>query len=515
MKTLRAQLIALILVGVLSSAIVAVIGFMAEKTVAAATARALDSQTLTADILPPPMYLIEVRLVAAQVIDGSVTPAQAQEAIQKLASDYGQRFEYWVANPIAGLQHLMAGEQHTTAQQVFAAAKDMVAAAASGQPAEDMGAKVKALQAAYVAHRQAIDQTVTAANAYQTQMLSESAQSQRWGVIVSLTGFFVAAFVMVFVGLQIMRKIWRICGGEPADTAAVALRVAQGDLTVSVPLQPGDTTSTMAAMAHMCTQLSSVVVGVRQSAENIVTGAQQIASGGKELSQRTDAQVSNLQQTASTMDEFSSTVRQTADAAAQAAKLAQAAHGVASDGVHAVENVVQTMHGIRASSRKIADITSVIDGIAFQTNILALNAAVEAARAGEHGRGFAVVAEEVRKLAGRSASAAKEISSLISDSVSNVETGADLVEQAGQTMGAIVTRVSQVNQLIESIRNATQAQSCGIGSVGHAISDLDAATQQNGALVEQSAAAASSLTEQARTLISTVGHFATQAPATM
>jgi methyl-accepting chemotaxis protein len=257
----------------------------------------------------------------------------------------------------------------------------------------------------------------------------------------------------------------------------------------------------------MTASLRRVVSQVREVSERIALASSEIASGNQDLSQRTEEQASNLQQTAATMEQVGTTVRLNADVARQAVNTADAARQVAAQGGEEVSHVVSTMDGISVSSRKIADIIGVIDSIAFQTNILALNAAVEAARAGEQGRGFAVVAGEVRSLAQRSATAAREISSLISASVQQVQAGNELVKRAGATMGEVAQQVQRVSDMISEISNATSEQATGIDQVGQSVTELDRVTQQNAALVEQSAAAADSLSMQARELVQAVGAF--------
>ena len=293
-----------------------------------------------------------------------------------------------------------------------------------------------------------------------------------------------------------------------ARAVLVARTVAAGNLGMEIVVDRHDETGQLLeAMKAMNDSLRRVVGQVRASSDSIATASGQIASGNADLSQRTEEQASNLQQTAASMEQLTGTVTQNADTARRAAQLAASASSVAAQGGEVVGQVVGTMEQITAASRRIADIISVIDGIAFQTNILALNAAVEAARAGEHGKGFAVVASEVRSLAQRSAAAAREIKDLIGDSVDTVDAGSRLVAAAGSTMQDIVTQVQQVAALIEVISHATQEQSTGIAQVGTAVAQLDEVTQQNAALVEESAAAADSLSQQAAELVRAVGVF--------
>lgn len=311
----------------------------------------------------------------------------------------------------------------------------------------------------------------------------------------------IAVLVGILVSVLITRTIKGLLGGEVVYAAQIAQAIAQGNLAVAITLRPGDNHSMLAAMNTMRKSLSDIVEQVRESSESIATGASQIAAGSTDLSQRTEEQAASLQQTAASMEEMSQTVRQNSDTVRNATQLAQTASNTAARSGEAVGNIVVTMKEITDSSQKIGDIIGVIDSIAFQTNILALNAAVEAARAGEQGRGFAVVAGEVRSLAQRSATAAKEIKELIGHSVEKVEAGSALVSDAGTTIDELVGQARHVADLINEIGVTTQEQESGISQIHDAVNQLDQVTQQNAALVEQSASAADSLSDQAAHLV--------------
>jgi len=317
-----------------------------------------------------------------------------------------------------------------------------------------------------------------------------------------------ATALAVLMGAALAYFVTRSITVPLGEAVAATDRVADGDLSVPIASQAKDETGLLlSALQRMQHNLASTVGKVRGASENVATASAEIAQGNQDLSGRTESQASALQQTAASMEELGSTVRQNADNAHQANQLAQSASSVAVKGGEVVSQVVDTMKGINDSSRKIADIISVIDGIAFQTNILALNAAVEAARAGEQGRGFAVVASEVRSLAGRSADAAKEIKQLINASVERVEQGTALVDQAGATMSEVVSAIRRVTDIMGEISAASGEQASGVAQIGEAVTQMDTSTQQNAALVEEMAAAATSLNNQSQDLVQAVAFF--------
>ncbi|MFT5591584.1 MAG: methyl-accepting chemotaxis protein [Bradyrhizobium sp.] len=340
--------------------------------------------------------------------------------------------------------------------------------------------------------------------------------TERYGFMRNavITTIVLGVLLAALGGILLIRRVYRQLGGEPEYAAQIVRSIADGDLTTTVDTRANDQHSLLFAMHQMQQNLSNTVSTIRQSTDTIATASGQIATGNLDLSARTEQQASALEETASSMEELTGTVKHNADNARQANQLAATASQIAVKGGAVVAQVVQTMGSINESARKIADIIGVIDGIAFQTNILALNAAVEAARAGEQGRGFAVVASEVRNLAQRSASAAKEIKSLIGDSVEKVDAGARLVDQAGATMDEVVASVKRVSDIISEITAASQEQTAGINQINQAIMQMDDVTQQNAALVEQAAAAAASLQDQAGSLVEVVSVFKTSATRT-
>ncbi|WP_138513103.1 methyl-accepting chemotaxis protein [Rhodoferax bucti] len=328
-----------------------------------------------------------------------------------------------------------------------------------------------------------------------------SFQTARTSMLLALVvGAMAAAGATLWVTRSVTRPI--------ATVIDLADGIADGDLSKIITVDSSNETGQLlAALQRMQHNLANVVAQVREGSEGVATASAEIAQGNNDLSARTEQQASALEETAASMEELGSTVKQNADSARQANQLAMNASTVAIQGGEVVSQVVETMKGINESSRKIADIISVIDGIAFQTNILALNAAVEAARAGEQGRGFAVVASEVRSLAGRSAEAAKEIKTLINASVERVEQGSSLVDKAGETMTEVVSSIRRVTDIMGEISAASSEQSAGVSQVGEAVTSMDQTTQQNAALVEEMAAAASSLKGQANDLVQVVAVF--------
>ena len=330
------------------------------------------------------------------------------------------------------------------------------------------------------------------ASGFQMQMLG-----------LTLFALLVGGLIAIFLSRQLLREL----GAEPYEVKAFAEAIGRGELTSQGRLKKGDTRSIMASQVEMAHQLQTIVSQVRASAEAVASNSEQIAEGNNDLSSRTEQQASALAETASAMEQLNSTVKLNAENSEQASKEASSASGTVTKGGEAVHQVVATMNDLNKSSQEIAGIISTIDGIAFQTNILALNASVEAARAGEHGRGFAVVAEEVRRLAQRSADAAREINALISSNLERVNHGNERAEEASKSTEEIVAAIERVNSIMKEISNASAEQSTGVQEVGRAVTEMDQVTQQNAALVQESATAANNLRQNARSLLDTMEVF--------
>ncbi|MEO5796099.1 MAG: methyl-accepting chemotaxis protein [Rhodoferax sp.] len=504
---LRTQIIGLGLAGTLLAGLTGGIGLYASSRLGGALDDAIQAGVALQTSQEADMMHDAVRGDAQLAILGALekNPAQITEADKGL-KDHAKTFN----KALSELQSMSLTAESSAAlakvrplvQKYIASAGLVVSASSSDVQAAQ--AAVPALQAAFSELEKAmeglsdtIQQNGAALNAQATQHVD----STRIAIGASLV---LACAVMMASALWLARSMTQ----PMAYAVGVADRLAQGNLAAAIQSAGNfETMQLLQSMAHMQTNFAGIVRDVKTNADEVANASAQIAQGNHDLSNRTEQQASALQQTAATMEELGSNVRNNADNAQQANQLALGATQVAVKGGEMMGLVVQTMTGINDSAKKIADIIGVIDGIAFQTNILALNAAVEAARAGEQGRGFAVVASEVRNLAQRSAEAAREIKVLISTSVERVDQGTLQVGQAGQTMDEIVGAIRRVAAIVTEISAASAEQSAGVNEVGQAVSQMDQATQQNAALVEESAAAAASLTQQAQQLVDTVAAF--------
>jgi methyl-accepting chemotaxis protein len=453
--------------------------------------------------------IIEVNSVLSEMAYRTTDPAEIKVIDERMAagsvrsSALQEQIKAGLRNPASQAQF----EAVSAARAPYLAARKALLAAKNAGDVEGAKAifdgQVRPASAAYVASVDALSNAQLKSAAAVAADVSAAYESAR----MTLIGLGIVALLL---GIGFAVYITRSIVGPIRAAVAVADRVSSGDLGSRITVSSRDETGQlMTALQKMNTNLLDIVGQVRVGTDTIATASAEIAAGNLDLSSRTEQQASSLEETASSMEELTSTVRQNADNARRANTLAAEAAGIAGQGGTVIAQVVNTMSEINASSRKIVDIISVIDGIAFQTNILALNAAVEAARAGEQGRGFAVVASEVRNLAHRSAAAAKEIKGLIDDSVTKVEAGTSLVDNAGATMENIVQSISRVTGIMGEISLASDEQSAGIEQVNQAITEMDQVTQQNAALVEEASAAAEAMQEQAAHLASVVSVFKT------
>ena len=517
-RSLRWSIFLLGAVGVLAALMMAIQGFMLQGRMNENATQVFVAKDVVADILPPPMYLIELRLILSQGIEGSIDGAEAKKQFERVVSDYGQRVEYWTKNPPFGLESKLLGRQHEAAQKFIASARTQVIEPLQAGDAASARNSLAQVNRLYLEHRAGVNDSVVASSQFAEKAIAEFEKARAWSGRIAL-GVTVAAVALVLLLYKLVLRSIQ----EPLQRCSqLARRIAEGELTQRDgsadkrdEKRDDSIGELQAALSQMRLNLSSIVSGVRQSAESVASASTQITQGNSDLSSRTDQQASALEQTTAAMEELNATSRHNADNAQRASQLAQGASLVAVAGGEVVGRVVQTMKSIDASSKKIADIINVIDGIAFQTNILALNAAVEAARAGEQGRGFAVVAAEVRSLAGRSATAAKEIKELISASVESVQQGTDLVDQAGVKMTEVVGAIKRVSDIMAQISTASAEQCAGVRQVGEAIAHMEQGTQQNAALVEQSAAASESLKGQSQELVRAVAVFKLGHPGAM
>ncbi|MDZ7812051.1 MAG: methyl-accepting chemotaxis protein [Ideonella sp.] len=506
LNSLRWSIAALAAVGVITSALVSGQGLWVQERMGQNAGQAFVAKDVVADILPPPMYLIEMRLMLSQAVEGTLEVAEAKKQWERLSAEYQARADYWTQNPPHGLEKHLLGRQHEAGKVFIAAAQDQVLAKLLSGDAEGAKQALTDVHKLYLAHRSGVDETVVAGNAFASQSMEGFAADQKQSTALALLVAALAIGALVVLSRLVLSSIER-----PVERCtSMARKIADGDLTRCDQGASNRTDALGALERVLCDMqghLAQTVGMVRRNAEGVAASSAQIASGNLDLSQRTELQAGALQQTTSTMTTLGEAVRHNAEHAQQANSLAMAASSVAERGGTVVGQAVETMKGINDSSRKISDIISVIDGIAFQTNILALNAAVEAARAGEQGRGFAVVAAEVRSLAGRSADAAKEIKQLITASVERVESGTTLVDQAGATMSEVVSAIKRVTDIMSEISHASAEQRAGVEEIGDAVRQMDQSTQQNAAMVEEVAAAAGSLKTQADQLVQAVSVF--------
>jgi methyl-accepting chemotaxis protein I, serine sensor receptor len=505
-RSLRSSLMAVVLAGLLAALALLVQALWSFSSLDGSARAAMVAKDVVADILPPPMYLIEIRLTLSRAVEQSLPIDQAISDMDRLQAEYRQRVEYWTAHPPLGLERHLLGRQHAAAERMIAAAHSEVLDPLKMGDIASARRGLTVVNELYLVHRSFVDETVKAGNAFAQQAMQNFDSTRSMGNQVMSGVTLVLLITMIMCYSRARRGIL-----QPIQWCTrLASQVAAGDLSEAIHTDRADEIGDLhRALTHMTTGLATLVGDVREGVAAMAVASTQIARGSHDLSARTQIQAATLQQTAAGMEQMTATVKQNAGNAAAANELASNARARAECGEAVVRKTVVAMSDITDSSRKVRDIIGVIDEIAFQTNLLALNAAVEAARAGEQGRGFAIVATEVRNLAQRSAIAAREIKELISDAVNKVETGSQLVRESGQTLDDIVAGITKVSDIIAEIAAASGEQASGIEQVNGAIGQMDATTQQNAALVDQTKAASELTQDRAQQLVHRMEFFHT------
>jgi methyl-accepting chemotaxis protein len=505
-RSLRMSLLMIGLAGLLAS--IAVLGqaLWSFHLLDRSAREAMVAKDVVADILPPPMYLIELRLTLSRAVEQTMSVEEAAREIQRLDSEYRSRVDYWKANPPFGLERQLLGQQHTAADAFLSIAKNDVLAKLQAGNIEAARQGLAMADSKYLEHRRFVDLTVLASNEFAQRSMGRfhSTRDRGTWMMPTVAGVLLLAMALCYVFAR------RSILGPVSECVNVVSAVAAGDLTRSVSSHRTDEIGQMlTALGDMNARLAGLVTELRDGVDAMASASAEIARGNEDLSSRTQEQAAALEETAASMEQMTATVQHNAESSAAASKLSTGARTKAEQGGVVIAKAIDAMGQISSSSQRMVEIIGVIDEIAFQTNLLALNAAVEAANAGEHGRGFAVVAAEVRNLAQRSASAAKEIRTLINDSVDKADAGAKLVTESGTTLAEIIGHIKQVTDIVGEIAGASREQSSGILQVNHSVAQMDSTTQQNAALVEQAAAASKLMQDRAEQLAHRMRFFRT------
>ena len=467
--------------------------------------RIVQTKDLVADILPPPLYIIEAYLEATRAAYFETPVADAKKRVAELRKDYDTRRAYWQGSDLdTGIRDKLTEASHAYVAKFWTVFDDKLVPALERKDAAAAKAAYAELTTIYNGHRAVIDQIVTAANALGEKVEADSSSLGRTA-IWSVAGVDAALFLLLMIGIvAIIRRLVRPIG-ILGDSLA---HLSSGDLTARITQKmPPEYMELRDNLNTAIDKLNAVIGAVKRSTRDVTSASTEITTSTTDLSQRTEEQAATLEQTSASMEQISSIVKSNADNARRAAESAKTTETVAGRGGDVVGKAIDAMARIEDSSRKIADIIGVIDEIARQTNLLALNAAVEAARAGEAGRGFAVVASEVRSLAQRSSQAAKDIKDLITNSTGQVKDGVELVNRAGASLAEIVSSIKDVTTIVADIASASAEQASGIEQINKALTQMDEVTQQNSALVEENASTARSLEDQARAMDEQVEFF--------
>ena len=501
--SVRTRQIAMAAIGITAVSACALTGLWSESRLSQASQRAFVAKDVVADILPPPMYLIEMRLLLSQALEGRLDATQAKSELARLDKEYQARVSHWQANPPFGLEQDLLGAQHQAAVELIGAAQLMLVRLDAGDP-DAARQQLDVVHALYLKHRAAVDVTVVRGNALSSQSMAEFDATVERGRSLQLLLLGLSVLGLGLLSWQLARSVTR-----PLDQAVdLAEAVAGGDLSRQVAVEGRDETARLLqSLERMRTQLGDMVSELRQGSLRMASVCAQIHAGNLDLKSRTAGHLDELGHVRGNLAEVTRMISHSAQAAEQAAGLVESVETAARRGQEAMGRMSETMSGIAASSARVSEIVGVIESIAFQTNLLALNAAVEAARAGDQGRGFAVVATEVRMLAQRSSLAAREIRTLAADSTRQVGSGTDLAAGTARAIVDMATQVETMNRLVKDIWETTFAQTSGIAQLGEAVEMLSKAGDANVTLAEQSSQATASLEDEARRLTGSVSRF--------